>query len=815
MFLHHAHSFLCGRIHPSPQARATCSFPLVYSNCRHLHYYQLIHQYSRKRPASPFVSWNWKRGKEQFAVVFITHQIELIINDVDRILLLHHGKLTDITIIKEKRSRCFTKLLEKCEDTYYTKLLEMAADLKEQESLKQGCSLKDFDCHETHLERNAAVPHKSIVNINRSNKETQMNSYPFFQTLDDVFASLRYHFKATATVTIVVGLFVAALCLNSQFGITMYRHTQQQASLMDGKRIIVTAAGAESPVAKFKAAHLGQIQEINGVVSVEPFYEVFVDMKHHNKSTLTMLESALPQDPVFAVEKFVGGVAMKNDKEIVLTQPLADSLGIEKTGETVTVSMERSNEGQKEAHELELTVSGIIKGELKGYVLLPVAESFDLWASYKTKNFAEVDTGDQVFPGGIVYLEDSRALTAQTKLHELGLISKRIRTYYFPQETTSDLNGYVSDEPEKIYTFQNAKEWNYWQGYAEYIPVTTKEFRCVHCLEIHSEDRPMTQEVFDILNTMRTEFIFARPALNVAGTLCGKNVTFSTAAVNEPIKEFYPNWFSSSKEPQALLGEDVMQNKSIKIGSSELLIFDRTAPNGETETLRIPVKVAGYAPQTVLPSPFAQQVSEWKNGLLDYSNGQFLSLDKELPEHGTVRAKLYVKDIGDVDAVATLLRKEGFQVNHNSDASKDIAAFANRMCLLVGIASVVPFVLAVISLFASGCLVSELKKKEMNALLSMGICRSRLMVSCIVEGGIFVFISLAFAVPLIMLSAPFCQNILETVFHLPQGAFALGLTESEGITAFGIAAVAAVALCSVSELFPLYFCWREMKPHKC
>ncbi|MCL2304170.1 MAG: hypothetical protein FWC43_02360 [Planctomycetaceae bacterium] len=643
-----------------------------------------------------------------------------------------------------------------------------------------------------------------------------MNSYPFFHTLDDVFASLRYHFKATVAVAVVVGLFAAALCLNSQFGITMYLHTQRQASLMDGKRIIVTTGGAESPVAKFTTAYFDRIREIDGVTSAEPFYEVFVDIKHRNKSTLTMLESALPQDPIFATEKFVCGTAMNGNKEIVLTQSLADSLGIERTGETVTVSMERTDEGRKESHELELTVSGIIKGELKGYVTLPVAESFDLWASYQTKNFTETDTEVQVYPSGVVYVEDNRILTAQTKLQELGLSSKMIRSYYFPRETTSDFTGYAANEPNKTLLFENAKKWNYWQIYVEYVPFKRNEFRCVHYLEIFSEDKPMTQEVFDVLNTMRTEFIFARPAQNTVGKLFGKNVTVNAVAVNEPVKEFYQNWFSSNKEPQILLSkEEFSQSESNKTGNSEWLVFDRTAPHGERETLRIAVKVVGYAPQTVMQSTFAQQVSEWKNGLLDYRDGRFLPLVKASAEHGTVRAKLYVRDIDDVDAVATLLRKNGFQVNHNSDMSKDIAAFAGRMCLLVGIASVVPFVLAVISLIASGCLVSELKRKEMNALLSMGISRFRLMVSCIIEGIIFVFTSLAFAIPLIILSAPFCQNILETIFHLPQGAFALGLAESGGTMAFGIAAFAAVVLCGVSELFPLYLCWREMKPQKC
>ena len=73
---------------------------------------------------------------------------------------------------------------------------------------------------------------------------------------------------------------------------------------MDGKRIIVTAGGAESPFAKFTEADIDNLKRIDDVISAEPFYEVFVDMKHRNKSTLTMLEFALPQDPVFAKEKF-------------------------------------------------------------------------------------------------------------------------------------------------------------------------------------------------------------------------------------------------------------------------------------------------------------------------------------------------------------------------------------------------------------------------------------------------------------------------------------------------------------------------------
>ena len=643
-----------------------------------------------------------------------------------------------------------------------------------------------------------------------------MNNYPFTQTLGDVLASLRYHFKATATVVVVVGLLVTALCLNSQFGITMYLHTLLQASQMDGRRIEVTAGGAESPIPKFLRSHLDKIETIPEIISAEPYYEVFVDMKYREKSKLTILESTLPQAPVFAHEKFVCGAAMNSDKEIVLTLPLADSLGIEKNGEKVTVSMERSNEGQNESFELELTVSGIMKGELKGYVMLPIAESLDLWASHQTKKFAEADTSEQTYSNGIVYVDEARILTAQTKVQELGLPFKKIRTYYFPQETTSDFNGYAADKPEQKYSFQNAEKWNTYQVNTEYIPVTTAEYRSVHCFEI-STDEPMTQEVFDVLNTMRTEFIFVRPVLNVTGTLAGKSVTFNTAAVNEPVKDLYPNWFSSTREPQILLSKDVVQNGFNRIGNNEILTFDRTTSNGETETLRIPVRVVGYATQAMLPSFFVQQVSEWKNGLLDYDNrsGRFLPLVKELPERGTVRAKLYVKDLEDIDTVATALRKEGFQVNHNGDTSKEIAAFAYRMLGLVFIASVVPFVLAVISIFASGCLVSKLKERELRAMLSMGISRSRLMISCVIEGIILVFLSVLLAIPLILLSAPICTSILAEVFRLPQGTIALGLTASGGTMAFGIAISAAVLLCGVFEMLPFDYCWRKMKPQKC
>ena len=44
-----------------------------------------------------------------FAIIFITHQIELVMNDVDRILLLLQGKLHDVTIIKKKYPRYFTE----------------------------------------------------------------------------------------------------------------------------------------------------------------------------------------------------------------------------------------------------------------------------------------------------------------------------------------------------------------------------------------------------------------------------------------------------------------------------------------------------------------------------------------------------------------------------------------------------------------------------------------------------------------------------------------------------------------------------------
>ena len=75
----------------------------------------------------------------KFAVIFITHQLEQIMNDVDRILLLYQGKLKDITAIKEKR-QCFAELLEQCDsDAYYSGLLRVVAQSQNQENLKHRC----------------------------------------------------------------------------------------------------------------------------------------------------------------------------------------------------------------------------------------------------------------------------------------------------------------------------------------------------------------------------------------------------------------------------------------------------------------------------------------------------------------------------------------------------------------------------------------------------------------------------------------------------------------------------------------------------
>ncbi|MCL2304171.1 MAG: energy-coupling factor ABC transporter ATP-binding protein [Planctomycetaceae bacterium] len=98
------------------------------------------------------------------AVIIITHQIELVMNDVDRILLLQKGKLADITIIKEEHPQCFTKLLEKCEiDTYYPELLKEAARLQGQRNMEQECLENAGNFRNAYPKKNSGATYDSTL----------------------------------------------------------------------------------------------------------------------------------------------------------------------------------------------------------------------------------------------------------------------------------------------------------------------------------------------------------------------------------------------------------------------------------------------------------------------------------------------------------------------------------------------------------------------------------------------------------------------------------------------------------------------------
>lgn len=94
----------------------------------------------------------------RFAVIFITHQIELVLNDVDRILLLYQGKFTDVTIIKRRNPRYFTELLEACEPhMYYPELLKEVTRLQEQEKWERECLDNVGDGLGPYAKRNVVV----------------------------------------------------------------------------------------------------------------------------------------------------------------------------------------------------------------------------------------------------------------------------------------------------------------------------------------------------------------------------------------------------------------------------------------------------------------------------------------------------------------------------------------------------------------------------------------------------------------------------------------------------------------------------------
>lgn len=123
-------------------------------------------------------------AETKFAIIFVTHQIELVMNEVDRILLLQNGKLVDVTIIKERCPQYFMGILEECGGNSYYPVLaktatqlqkQKAQELKEQENEHMGTVCADV-CHSSlsknQLRENAALSHNpsltSTFNMRRN-----------------------------------------------------------------------------------------------------------------------------------------------------------------------------------------------------------------------------------------------------------------------------------------------------------------------------------------------------------------------------------------------------------------------------------------------------------------------------------------------------------------------------------------------------------------------------------------------------------------------------------------------------------------------
>lgn len=250
-----------------------------------------------------------------------------------------------------------------------------------------------------------------------------MSNYPVLSVFSDAVRSMWHRKSVTLTFIIVITLFISTLFIVAQFGISVYRKSEESLDPVQWTKIILVQ-GAMSQELGFNVESLNRIRKMPIVKSAEAFYESTVVIRSQKKpcSRSIIIESTLPDDIIFDVRRLRKGHGINKENEIVLDQSLADSMATD-IGDIVTIHIERTHHGRKEEYSEEFHVVGVVRGnDERAFLLIDKARSFDLWATGATASFAE-ERGrfSQDVPFAIAYIPASQRENAEAKIIELGL----------------------------------------------------------------------------------------------------------------------------------------------------------------------------------------------------------------------------------------------------------------------------------------------------------------------------------------------------------------------------------------------------------
>ena len=265
-----------------------------------------------------------------------------------------------------------------------------------------------------------------------------MIRYRLNHIIKDVWRSLWYR-KAT-NIIVLCGMIVciATVFANVQLATSIYNAAKEKLDSVLLRRVVLTANG-DSQSNAFNAAQLEAIAAMPEVESVTAMYEVQVTIQRNAESRplIAVIESACPEDPVFSSDRFLFGRGLMDEasgQEIVLESSLANQLGIRRSGEEVTVRLERTKDGKLQSHDQMFQVVGVVQGSYRAYVATRIARSLDFWADHITRHVGEeIDDIPDHYDAAIAYIEPTCREEAVNYAHRMGLQSTLLDTLTMPR----------------------------------------------------------------------------------------------------------------------------------------------------------------------------------------------------------------------------------------------------------------------------------------------------------------------------------------------------------------------------------------------
>ena len=369
---------------------------------------------------------------------------------------------------------------------------------------------------------------------------------------------------------------------------------------------------------------------------------------------------------------------------------------------------------------------------------------------------------------------------------------------------------------------QDEHEWRHFQKYHPVVPIQKEGFQCIRIMEIRASEpeSPLSSETVALLNMTKPTFRFVRGGTTVKASILETQVTLASASPRDTQGLIYQNrWFSNDTAAEIIIGNDVLKllhgsaadprNRNISITVSRKDRYRRE------ESIQLPLRVIDFATHGMIPSGLATNLVQWQQGTVEFKNGKFVTPYEIDTALGSRRAKIFVENPKDIEAIQKEFAPLGYVIHHKLDMVENVRSLTRNMWVFVLVFNGSSFCLCLITLAGFACLVHSIKRNEFATMLQMGIPRACLIKGVFVEGIVYSSAALALAVVLILLlSSPYAL-VMENVFHIPRGVLDIRF-QAVGNTAYlPIAAVFVIGCLGLGTQIPaMWIAWYDKRPQK-